>query len=140
MRFISSMPWVTCGQGKGVPAKRIYFPRGNKSFLTKHNYGFYLFDKSWYLPAKHVNINVYFDNMLSQIYPLELQLNKANTCDTEAAFLDLHLSISNDIVPTKIYDKRDDFDFEVVNFLSLDGDVPRSTCYGVYISQLIRFV
>ena len=55
--------------------------------------------------------NVYFDNMVSQIYPSELQLNKANTSDTEAAFLDLHLSISNDIVPTKIYEKRDDFDF-----------------------------
>ena len=37
--------------------------------------------------------NVYFDNMISQIYPSELQLNKANTSDTEAAFLDLHLSI-----------------------------------------------
>ena len=35
---------------------------------------------------------------------------------TEAAFLVLHLSISNDIVSTKIYDKRDDFDFEIVNF------------------------
>ena len=60
--------------------------------------------------------NVYSDNMVSQIYPSELQLNKANTSDTEAAFLDLHLSISNDIVSTKIYDKRDDFDFEIVNF------------------------
>ena len=40
---------------------------------------------------------------------------------------------------TKIYDKRDDFDFEIVNFPFLDGDVPRSTSYGVYISQLIRF-
>ena len=39
--------------------------------------------------------NVYFDNTLSQIYPSELQLNKANTSDTEAAFLDLHFSISN---------------------------------------------
>ena len=83
--------------------------------------------------------NVYFDNMVSQIYPSELQLNKANASDTEAAFLDLHLSISNDIVSTKIYDKRDDFDFEVVNFPFLDGDVPRSTSYGGYISQLIRF-
>ena len=83
--------------------------------------------------------NVYFDNMVSQIYPSELQLNKANASDTEAAFLDLHLSISNDIVSTKIYDKRDDFDFEIVNFPFLDGDVPRPTSYGVYISQLIRF-
>ena len=60
--------------------------------------------------------NDYFDNMVSQITPSERQLNEANTSDNEAAFLDLHLSISNDIVSTKIYDKRDDFDFEIVNF------------------------
>ena len=83
--------------------------------------------------------NVYFYTMVSQIYPSELQLNKANTSDTEAAFLYLHLSISTNIVSTKIYDKRDDFDFKIVNFPFLDGDVPRSASYGVYISQLIRF-
>ena len=87
-----------------------------------------------------ININnAYFVNMVSQMYPSELQLNKANTSDTEAAFLVLHLSISNDIVATKIYDKRDDFYFEIVIFPYLDGDVPRSTSYGVYNSQLIRF-
>ena len=77
--------------------------------------------------------------MISRIYPPELQLNKANTSDTEAPFLDLHLSISNGFVSSKIYDKRDDFDFDIVNFPFLNGDVPRSTSYGVYISQLIRF-
>ena len=74
--------------------------------------------------------NVYFDNMVSQIYPSELQLNNANTSDTEAAFLDLHLPISNDIFST-IYDKRDNFDFEIVDFPFLDGDIPRSISYGV---------
>ena len=77
--------------------------------------------------------------MVSQIYPSELKLNKANAPDTKAAFLDLHLSISNDIVSTKIHDIRDDFDFEIVNFPFLDSDVPRSTSYGVHVSQLIRF-
>ena len=67
------------------------------------------------------------------------QFNKANTSDTEASFLDLHLSISNDIVSTKMYDKREDFDFKIVNFPFLDGDVPCSISYGNYISQLIRF-
>ena len=81
---------------------------------------------------------VYFDNMVSQIYPSELQLDKADTSDSEAAFLDLHLSISNNIF-SKIHDKRDVFDFEIVNCPFVDGDVPRSTSYGVYISQLIRF-
>ena len=53
--------------------------------------------------------------------------------------MDLHLSISNGFVSSKIYDKRDDFDFDIVNFPFLDGDVPRRPSYGVYISQLIRF-
>ena len=77
--------------------------------------------------------------MVGQIYPTELQLNKANSSDTEAPFLDLNLPITNGIVSSKIYDKRDDFNFEIVNFPFLDGDVPRSPSYGVYISQLIRF-
>ena len=51
--------------------------------------------------------------MVSQIYPAELQLNKTSTSDTEATFLDLHLSISNHIVSSKIYDKRDDFDLKL---------------------------
>ena len=83
--------------------------------------------------------NIYFDQMVDRIYPTELQLNRANSSDTEAPFLDLNLCISNGTVSTKINDKRDDFDFDIVNFPFLDGDVPRRTSYGVYISQLIRF-
>ena len=49
------------------------------------------------------------------------------------------MSISNDIASSKIYDKRDDFNFEIINFPFLDGDVPRSTFYGVYISPLVYF-
>ena len=84
--------------------------------------------------------NNFFDSMVNRIYLSELHLNKANVSDTEASFLDLHLSISNGFVKTKIYDKRDDFfGFDIVNFPFLDGDVPLSTSYGVYISQPIRF-
>ena len=83
--------------------------------------------------------NPYFEQMVGQIYPTELRLNKANSSDTEAPFLDLNLSITNGIVSSKIYDKQDDFNFEKVNFPFLDGDVPRSLSYGVYIPQLICF-
>ena len=62
-----------------------------------------------------------------------------NTTDTKAPFLDLHLSIANGFVSSKIDDKRDDFDFDIVNFPFLDGDVPRRASYGVYVSKLIRF-
>ena len=83
--------------------------------------------------------NIYFDQMVDCIYPTELQLKRANSSDTEAPFLDLNLCISNGTVSTKLYDKRDDFDLDIVNFPFLDGDVPRRTSYGIYISQLIRF-
>ena len=83
--------------------------------------------------------NIHFEHMVHRIYPAELQLNKTNASDTETAFLNLNLSIHNDIVSTKIYNKRDDFNFDIVNFPFLDGDVPQRASYGVYISQLIRF-
>ena len=62
------------------------------------------------------------------------KLNKANNSDTEAPIY----IYSNGFVSSNIYDKRDDFDFDII-FPSLDGDVPRRHSYGVYISQLIRF-
>ena len=83
--------------------------------------------------------NNFLDSMVNRIYHSELQLNKANCQTPRPYFLDLHLSISDGFVKTKIYDKRDDFDFDIVNFPFVDRDVPRSTSYGVYISQLIRF-
>ena len=84
--------------------------------------------------------NLYFEQMVDQIYLTALQLNKVHYSDTstEAPFLDL--SITNSIVSAKYYDKTVDFIFEIVNFPFLDGDVPRSPSYVVYASQLIRFV
>ena len=103
-----------------------------------------IFERPFYTGFRYLddllNIdNPYFEQMVGQIYPTELQLNKGNFSDTEAPFTDLNLSITNGIVSSKIYDKRDDFNFEIVNFPFLNGDVPRSPSCGVYISQLIRF-
>ena len=66
-----------------------------------------------------------YDNTYAMMYhhPLIIYSIKPYTSDTEAAFLDLHLSISYDIISTKVYDKRDDFDFEIVNFPFLDSDI-----------------
>ena len=75
--------------------------------------------------------------MMDRIYPAELQLNKANSSYTGALFLDLNLCISNGTVSTKIYDKRDDFDFDIVSFPFLDGDVPGISHMGY--TYLIRF-
>ena len=83
--------------------------------------------------------NHHFEQMVGQIYPTDLQLNKVNHSHTEAPFLVLNLSKTNGIDSSNHYDKQDDFNFEIVNFSFLDGDVPVSPSYGVYISQLIYF-
>ena len=78
--------------------------------------------------------------MVGQIYPTKNQLNTVNSfIDTKAPFLDFDLSITNDIVSSRIYGKQDDFNYEPVNFPFLDGDVLRFPYYSVYISQLICF-
>ena len=77
--------------------------------------------------------NPYLEQMVSQIYPTELQLNKSNTFDTEAPFLDSGLSITNGIVSSKIYDQRDNFNFEKVNFPFLDGCVSLYTFRSLLI-------
>ena len=56
--------------------------------------------------------NKFFDSMVN---PSELQLNKANLSDTEASFLALHLSIWHGFVMTKSYNKRDNFEFDIMN-------------------------
>ena len=66
--------------------------------------------------------NPYFEGMVNQIYPPDLQLNKANISDTEAPFLDLHLSVANGVVSSKIYDKRDDFDFDIEKKVQVGKD------------------
>ena len=83
--------------------------------------------------------NPYFESMVNQIYLPELQLNKAYVSDTRGPFLDLNHSVSNGFVSSKINDKRNDFDFDIVNFPFLDAGLPRRASYSVYISQLIRF-
>ena len=77
--------------------------------------------------------------MVHRIYPAVLQLNKANASDAEAAFLDLNLSIHNDTVSTKIYNKRDDFHFDFVNFPFFDGDVPKAKVSLLMHIYLILF-
>ena len=84
-------------------------------------------------------VNPYFEDMVKQIYTPGLQLNKANNTDTEAPFLDLHLSIPNGFVSSKIYDKRDDFDFDISKLSDFGCDVPRRASYGVNSSLLIKF-
>ena len=71
--------------------------------------------------------------------PTGLQLNKVNSSDAEALFLDFGLSVAGDIVSSGVCDRLDGFGFEIVNLPFLDGDVSRSPSCGVCVSRLVRF-
>ena len=83
--------------------------------------------------------NPYIEETVNLIYSNEFKLNKAYTIVTEAIRLRLGLAHKNDIVSSKIMMNGALFYFEKVYFPFVDGDVPCSPSYGVYISQLIRF-
>ena len=76
--------------------------------------------------------NSRFGDFVDHIYPIDT--------DRSASYLDLHLEIDSDgRLRTKLYDKRDDFNFPIVNFPFIFGSIPAAPACGVYISQLIRY-
>ena len=79
------------------------------------------------------------DNILSNIYPTEMIIKNTNKSITEVSYLDLSISITNNQYYYKSYDKRKYFDFKVINYPNLKGNVPINPSYRVFISQLIRF-
>ena len=80
------------------------------------------------------------NNCVKLIYPDKLDIKNTIKSDITASYLDILLSIdSNGRLTTTLYDKRDDFNFAIVNFPFLCSNIPLSPAYGVYISQLIRY-
>ena len=84
--------------------------------------------------------NSKFGDYVDLIYPTELEIKDTTETERSASYLDLHLEIdSKGGLKTKLYDKRDDFDFPIVNFPFMSSNIPAAPAYGVYISQLIRY-
>ena len=96
-------------------------------------------DTSRYLDDIFTIDNPEFYKHIPDMYPTELQLNKANTSDKDISFLDLTINVIGSDVHTSVYDQCDDFGFHIVIYPWMSGDVPRLPSYGVYISHLIRF-
>ena len=101
--------------------------------------------RSFNLCYRYIDDLIVFNNKkfldyLKEIYPSELTVEKANKSDHLADYLDLTFIIdSGGKLSTRLYDKRDDFDFHIVNFPFLSSNIPSGPSYGVYISQLIRY-
>ena len=84
--------------------------------------------------------NPKFGNYIDDIYPVELEIKDTTDADHRASYLDLDLSYDRDKrLQVKLYDKRDDFTFNIVNFPFLSSNIPQSPAYRVYVSQLVRY-
>ena len=84
--------------------------------------------------------NSRFGDFVDRIYPIELEIKDTTDTDTSALYIGLHLEIDSEgRLRTKLYDKRDDFNFPIVNFPFICSNIPAVPAYGVYISQLIRY-
>ena len=80
-----------------------------------------------------------FQDHLSEIYPASLVVNKSNSLENNVAYLDINIVSESNNLKFSVYDKRDDFSFEIVNYPYLDSCIPRKSALGVFVSQLIRY-
>ena len=80
-----------------------------------------------------------FKDHIYLIYPRELEIKPESNNHREVAYLDLKIKAENESLDFSIYDKRDDFKFEIVNFPFIDSCIPKKSAWGVFYSQLIRY-
>jgi hypothetical protein len=84
--------------------------------------------------------NSRFGDFVDRIYPIELEIKDTTDTETSASYLNIHLEIESEgRLRTKLYDKRDDFNFPIVNLLFICSNIPAAPVYGVYIYQLIGY-
>ena len=82
--------------------------------------------------------NPTFEEAIGDIYPPQLELKRTTETESRLSYLDIELTIADRKFTTAVFDKRDGFDFHIVNFPHLDSNIPSKPAYGVYISQLVR--
>ena len=82
--------------------------------------------------------NTFFHSAIDDIYPEKLKLKKKHPSQLSHINLDIQITIVNGKYSTAVYDKRDSFNFKIVNFPHLSFNIPSGPAYGVYISQLVR--
>ena len=86
-----------------------------------------------------INNNNYMKQVMHLIYPKELILVPDGLNGKQCPFLDLQLQIKDKIISTSIFDKRDDFDFPIVNFPNLSGNIPTKSAHGVFMGEAVRY-
>ena len=106
---------------------------GKKHLAQQFNFTHRYIDDVLYLK------NTKFAEYLEFIYPRELEIKETTETTASSSYLDCYLYIGNGKLAIRLYDKRDDFSFPIVNFPFLSSNIPSAPAYGVYVLQLIRY-
>ena len=91
-----------------------------------------------YLDTLYLN-NLKFSEYLEFICLRELEIKETSKTIASSSYLYLYFYIDNWKLTTKLYDKRDDFNFPMVNFQFLLSKIPSAPAYDVFVSELIRY-
>ena len=159
INFVIDNVYVTCGDS--LFRQVIGIPMGTDCAPFLANLFLYSYEHEWMMGKKKSDIQLakafsrstrYIDDLLtinnnglmiqymSEIYPEELELKHENSDDDQhASYLDLSIDVVNRELVTSLYDKRDDFPFKIVNFPDLSGNIPKTSSYGVFIAQTLRY-
>ena len=86
-----------------------------------------------------LNDNGYFNTIFKDIYPVEMVLKKTNLSPQKVNFLDITISIYQGKFKYVCYDKRNDFNFNVISFPFMSGNLPQTQMHGLFVSQLVRY-
>ena len=138
-------------QNIGIPMGTDCAPQLSNLYLFYHEYSYMrsLLKTNLCLAKRFADTVRYIDDLLtlnnntfnsemSNIYPPELTLKRATESDTKLPYLDVSISICHGKFVTEVYDKRDNFNFNIVNYPFMCSNIPARPTYGVYVSQLIR--
>ena len=86
-----------------------------------------------------INDDGLLGNLLSHIYPSEMIVNGTNVSPRKCNYLDMSISIYRGKFRVSLYDKRKDYDLNVISYPFLEGNIPNNLSYSVFSSQLVRF-
>ena len=157
LEFILDNIFVKCGDE--VFKQVIGIPIGLDSGQDIANLLLYCYESEYVEKVSRENLNLarkfsfcfrYIDDLfvgnfpdfrehIYKIYPRSLDVKLESSSITEVAYLDLKINSQNSNLTFSIYDKREDFSFEIINFPYLDSCIPKNSALGVFISQLIRY-
>ena len=93
----------------------------------------------WYTDDINILNSKSLENEITRIYPPEIVCNRENSNENSGHFLELDIFIENGKFETKLFDKRREFDFEIVKYPDVQSNIPNRILYNVFVSQILRY-